>query len=109
MFEASVIASDIKDEEKIVDLDEIMNKSPLVDASPLSCMSQIDGGEALLLETSSPENSPLKFRFESLKFDWLLTKLLILKAGSEQKVSLLCTCSIFLSLTFVKIKNSFCF
>ena len=67
MFEASVIASDIKDEEKIVDLDEIMNKSPLVDASPLSCMNKIGGGEALLLETSSPENSPLKFRFEFLK------------------------------------------
>jgi len=64
MFEASVIASDIKDEEKIVDLDEIMNKSPLVDASPLSCMNKIGGGEALLLETSSPENSPLKFRFD---------------------------------------------
>ena len=64
MFEASVIASDIKDEEKIVDLDEIMNKSPLVDASPLSFMNKIYGGEALLLETSSPENSPLKFRFE---------------------------------------------
>ena len=70
MFEASVIASDIKDEEKIVDLDEIMNKSPLVDASPLSCMNKIGGGEALLLETSSPENSPLKFRFEFLKI-WL--------------------------------------
>merc|ERR1719203_2440589 len=64
MFEASVIASDIKDEEKIVDLDEIMNKSPLVDASPLSCINKIGGGEALLLETSSPENSPLKFRFD---------------------------------------------
>ena len=66
MFEASVIASDIKDEEKIVDLDEIMNKSPLVDASPLSCMNKIGGGEALLLETS-PENSPLKFKFEIKK------------------------------------------
>ena len=76
-FEASVIASEIKDEEeiinldkieeKIVNLDEIMNKSPLLNgASPLSSLNKTDDlGEALLLETS-PEISPLKFRFVQL-------------------------------------------
>ena len=72
-FEASVIASEIKDEEKIVNLceieekivnlDDILNQSPLVNTSPLSSLNRNDGyGEALLVETS-PEISPLKFRF----------------------------------------------
>ena len=65
-FEASVIASEIKDEEKIVDLDAILNKSPLVNASPLSSLNKNDEADALLIKTS-PEISPLKYRYVLLK------------------------------------------